>query len=97
MNFLQVPHLRLTKSIFLLSLGRINHLKAHLMLLSRLVDSEVLWMSIQFNFFLTNRQNGECNVRNFRWFLFRMTPDPNIPVFKVRNFTSDIKFELEYE
>ena len=62
------------------------------MLLSRLVDSEVLWMSIQFDFFLTNRQNGECYVRNFRWFLFRITPDPNIPIFKVRIFTSDIKF-----
>ena len=30
------------------------------------------------------------NVRNFKWFLFGMSPD--VPVFKVHVFTGDLKF-----
>ena len=51
---------------------------------SRVVDSKVLRMAIQFwHFFLLIRgQNGKCtNVRNFRRFLFGMSLD--VPVFKV--------------
>ena len=57
-------------------------------------------MTIQFEgffffffFFLIRIQNGECNVRNFRRFLFGMSPD--VPAFRVCVFTSDFKFELE--
>ena len=52
----------------------------------RVVDSKVLRMAFQFEyfFFLIKRQNDECNVRNFRRFLFGMNPD--VPAFKVRQF-----------
>ena len=63
----------------------------HLMVSSRVVDSKILRMVIQFDFFfLIRRQNGECNVRSFREFLFGMSPD--VPAFKVHIFTSDFKF-----
>ena len=59
----------------------------------KVADSKVLRMAIQFEyFFLIKRQNGECNVRNFRRFLFGMSPD--IPAFKVCFFTSDVKFSI---
>ena len=66
-----------------------NHFEAHLMVSSREVDSKVtvLRMAIQFeySFFIIKRQNGECFVRNFRRFLFGMSPDG--PVFKIRVLT----------
>ena len=40
--------------------------------------------------YLITRQNGKCNVRTFRWFLFGMSPD--VLPFKVCIFTSDFKF-----
>ena len=43
-------------------------------------------------FFSMKRQNGECNVRNFRRVLFGMSPD--VPAFKARVFTSDFKFRI---
>ena len=45
---------------------------------SRELDPKVLnsRVAIQFEyFFLTKRQNGKCDVRNFRWFLLGMSPD----------------------
>ena len=54
----------------------------------REVDSKVLRMAIQFvSMFSDERQNGECNVQNFRRFLFDISPD--VPAFKVCIFTSD--------
>ena len=49
-------------------------------------------MVIQFEyfFFLINRQNGECYVRNFRLFFFGMSLD--VPAIKFHIFTSDFKF-----
>ena len=41
-------------------------------------------------FFQIKKQNGEWNVRNFRRFLFGMSPD--VPEFQVRVLTSDFKF-----
>ena len=59
------------------------------MVSSKAADSKVFRMAIQFEylFFLIKRQNGECNVANFRRFLFGMGPD--VPTFKVGIFTSD--------
>ena len=48
--------------------------------------------SILVFFFLIKRQNGKCNVRNFRLFLFVMSPDEL--AFKVRILTSDFKFRI---
>ena len=48
-------------------------------------DGHSVWV-----FVLLKRQNGECNVRNFRRFLFGMSPD--VPVFEVRVLESDLKF-----
>ena len=41
-----------------------NHFEAHLMLSSKEVDSKILRMAVQFEyfFFLIRRQNGECYV-----------------------------------
>ena len=55
-----------------------NHLEAHLILSSRLVDSKVLGMIIK---------NGECNVRNFSEFLFGMSLNTPARVLK-----GDVKF-----
>ena len=60
-----------------------NHFEVHLIV----VVVKVLRKAIPFEFFLIKRQNGDCNVRNFRWFLFGMSP--GVPAFKVRVFTSD--------
>ena len=35
-------------------------------------------------------QNGECNVRNFRRFLFGVSSD--VPAFKVHDFAIDFEF-----
>ena len=70
-----------------------NHFESHLMVSSRVVDSKVLEMAIQFEyfFFLKRGQDSECNVRNSeRLILFGMSPD--VPAVKVRVFTSDLKF-----
>ena len=42
---------------------------------------------------MRKRQNGECNIRNFKRFLFGMSPD--IPAFKVRFLQVTLNFELE--
>ena len=62
------------------------------MVSSIVVDSTVLKMTIQFEYiFLIRRIYGDCNVRNFRRFLFGMCPDE--PSFKVRLLlASDLKF-----
>ena len=85
MGCVYVKHLRLTNSRFFLYV-KMNYFEAQLMVssrISRIVDSKVLRVAIQFEvfFFLIKRQNGECNVRNFRRFLFGMSPD--VPAFKV--------------
>ena len=69
-----------------------NHFEVHLMVSSREVDSKVLKMAIQYEyfFFLIKKQNGESNVRNFRRFLFGMSLD--VPALKVHVLTSDFKF-----
>ena len=67
------------------------------MVSSREVGSKVLRMPIQFEvffffffFFMIKMQNGECNVKNFRRFLFGLSPD--VPAFKVLVLTGDFKF-----
>ena len=82
-----VTHLRLSNSRFCILYAKMKHFESHLMVSSRVVDSKVLRMAIQFDYL--KRQNGECNVRNKR-FLFGMSPD--VPAFKVHVFTSDSKF-----
>ena len=71
-----------------------NLCDAYLIVSSRIVDSKVLRTAIQFEYFFSikrlNHVNGECNVRNFRRFLFGMSPD--IPGLKACVFTSDFKF-----
>ena len=47
-------------------------------------------MAIHVEYVSVRRQNGECNVRHFRGFLFGMSPD--VPAFEVRVFTSEFKF-----
>ena len=48
-------------------------------------------MAIHFEyFFLIKRQNGECNVRNFRRILFGTSHD--LTAFEVRVFTGDLRF-----
>ena len=69
--------------------ARMNHFEACLMVLLQKVDSEVLRMAIQLKVFLNNKskQNGNCNVRNFRWFLYGMNPD--VPTFKELTLKKD--------
>ena len=56
----------------------------------RVVSSKVLRMAIQIQyFFIIKRQYGDCKVRNFRLFLFGINPD--VPAFKVLDFTGDFK------
>ena len=56
---------------------KMNHFETDLVVSSREVHYKVLRMAIQFEifFFLIKRQNGKCNVRTFRWFLFGVSPD----------------------
>ena len=72
-----------------------NHFEVHLMISSRAVDSKVLRMAIQFEyfFFLIKRQNGEHNDRNFRRFLFGMSP--NVMASKSTFLQVTLNFELE--
>ena len=63
------------------------------MVSSRVADFKVPRIAIQFEYFSDKRQNDECNVRNFRRFLFDMSPD--VPAFTVRIFTTDFKFWIE--
>ena len=68
-----------------------DHFEADLMVASKVVDSNIFRMAIQFAYFLKIKwQNSERNVRSFKRFLFGMSPD--VSAFKVRVFTSDIKF-----
>ena len=61
------------------------------MVSSKEVDSKVLRMAIQFEYFFSDkRQNGKYNVKHFKRFLFCMSLD--VPAFKVRVFTSGFKF-----
>ena len=65
---------------------KMNHFEAYLRVSSGVVDSKVLRIhghSVSV-FFLIRRQNGKCNVRNFRRFLFGMSPD--VLAFKVCAF-----------
>ena len=41
---------------------------------------------------MRRKQNGDFNVRNFRWFLFGMSPD--LPTVKVHILTSVFKFSI---
>ena len=95
MGCAQVTHLRLINSRFAVFYVKLDHFEAHLMVSSRVVDSKVPRMVIQreYFFFLIKMQKGECNVRNFRRFLFGMNPD--VPAFKLRVLTSDFKFHME--
>ena len=58
------------------------------MVSSRVVDGWPFILSIVYD----KRQNGECNVRKFRRFLFGMSPD--VPAFKVRVLQVTLNFEL---
>ena len=61
-----------------------NHFEAHLMVSSKEVDSKVLRMAIKLTFFVRKRQNGECDIRNFRRCFFCMSSD--VLAFKVPHF-----------
>ena len=52
------------------------------------VGSKEVWV-----FFLIKRQNGEIYIRNFRQFLFGMSPD--VPAFKFLIVHVTLNFELE--
>ena len=67
-----VTHLRLTNSRFYV---KKNHFEAYLMVSLSVIYSKVLGTVIDLEyFFLIRRQNGECNVKDFRRFLFGMSP-----------------------
>ena len=65
-------HLKLTKSRLCVFCVKMNHFEAHLMVSSRVVDSKVLRMAIQFEQFFSDKKAKwrTYNVRNFRRFLF---------------------------
>ena len=67
-----------------------NHFEAHLMVSSKEIDSKVLRMSIKFKYCYEKRQNGECNVRNYRRVFFGMSSD--VPAFNVRVLDSGYEF-----
>ena len=48
---IKVTHLRLTNSRFCILYVRMNHFEVHLMVSSREVDTKVLRMAIQFEYF----------------------------------------------
>ena len=75
-----------------------NHFEVHLMASSRVADSKVLRMAIQFqHFFTIKRQNGKCNVRNFRQLLFGMSPDVPVPFSLEHNcFLPSLDVDLYY-
>ena len=59
MGCANVTHLRLINSRFCDFYAKMKHFEANLMVPSRVVDSKVLRMAIQFGvFFLIKRQNG---------------------------------------
>ena len=74
MGCVYVTHLRLTNSDFNVLCARMNHLKAHLMLSSRLVVSRGLRLIIQFEYFFPDKKAKWriYDVRNFKWFTFGM-------------------------
>ena len=67
-----------------------NHFEVHLIVSSREVDSKDSGWPPNLSIFSDKRQNGKCNVRNFRFLSFGVSPD--VLAFKVRVLTSDFKF-----
>ena len=67
-----------------------NYFEGQFMILSRVADLKVLGMTIQFEYYFSDKYNGDCNVRNYRWFLFDISTD--VLAFEVRVFTSDLIF-----
>ena len=51
MGCVYVTHLKLTNSRFCILYVKMNHFEAHVMVSSRAVDSKVLKMAIQFEYF----------------------------------------------
>ena len=82
--------MRLTKTMFCVIYIKINHFKAHPMVLSKVVDSKVHRMVIQFNrvFFFFEKKGQMANV--MLDFLFGMSLV--LPAFEVHVFTNDYKF-----
>ena len=76
MGCVYVTHLRLTNSRFCIFYVKINYLEMHLMVSSRVIDSKVLRIAIQFEYFSAKKAN-----------IFGMSPD--VLAFKVCVFTSD--------
>ena len=68
-----------------------NHFEAHLMVSSQKVD--LGWWQFSSSILMRKKQNGDCNIRNFRRFLYGKIS--NVPAFKVRVVSSDLNFELE--
>ena len=68
-----------------------NHFEVNLKV-SRVSDSKVLRMTIQFEYFSDIKANGLCNVGNFRWFLCSRPMSPDVPANKAYIFTRDFKF-----
>ena len=60
------------------------------MVLSRVVDSKVLRFPLSLSMFSEKGKNGDCDVTNFRRFLFGMSPD--VLTFKFHAFTGNFKF-----
>ena len=67
------------------------------MISSKVAGSKVLRMAIHFEYCFFDikkkRQNGECNVRNFRWFPFGVSP--NVSAFNIVVLQMTLNFELE--
>ena len=72
-----------------------NHFEAHLWVSSRVASSKVLRMAIrdEYFFFPDKKAKLRMYVRNFRRFLFDMSPDT--PAFKVLVVIGDFEFDLE--
>ena len=69
-----------------------NHFEAHLMVSSREVDSK--YSGWQLVILMTKKQDGECNVRNFRRFSLGVSSDVLEFIVPVLQVTLNFKFEV---
>ena len=72
--------------MFMFFMLKLTILEAHL------IDSKVIRMVIQLEYFFLIKSNGECQC-NVKTFLFGMSPD--VPALKVHVFTIAFNCELE--
>ena len=62
MNRFYVTHLRLPNTRSCILYIRMNHREVHLMVTSRVIDSNGFKMAIELVYLSDERQNGECKV-----------------------------------